>query len=142
MLTRIDLREQDPSARELVEALPRARLDVAAAMAAVVPVIEDVRVRGAAAVRDASERFDGVRPEHLRVPATAIEAALTDLDPAVREGLDLCIAHNRAGHAAQLPAEAVTEVVPGGRIVQRWIPVRRVGLYVPGGWRSTRARWS
>ena len=133
MLTRIDLREQDPSARELVEALPRARLDVAAAMAAVVPVIEDVRVRGAAAVRDASERFDGVRPEHLRVPATAIEAALTDLDPAVREGLDLCIAHNRAGHAAQLPAEAVTEVVPGGRIVQRWIPVRRVGLYVPGG---------
>ena len=133
MLTRIDLREQDPSARELVEALPRARLDVAAAMAAVVPVIEDVRVRGAAAVRDASERFDGVRPEHLRVPATAIEAALTDLDPAVREGLDLCIAHNRAGHAAQLPAETVTEVVPGGRIVQRWIPVRRVGLYVPGG---------
>ena len=133
MLTRIDLRDQDLSARELAEALPRARLDVATALAAVTPVIEDVRVRGAAAVRDAAERFDAVRPEHLRVPAAAIKAALADLDPAVREGLELCIAHNRAGHAAQLPAEAVTEVVPGGRITQRWIPVRRVGLYVPGG---------
>ena len=133
VLTRIDLRDQDLSARELAEALPRARLDVATALAAVTPVIEDVRVRGAAAVRDAAERFDAVRPEHLRVPAAAIKAALADLDPAVREGLELCIAHNRAGHAAQLPAEAVTEVVPGGRITQRWIPVRRVGLYVPGG---------
>ena len=133
MLTRIDLRDQDLSARELAEALPRARLDVATALDRVAPVIQDVRVRGAAAVRDASERFDAVRPEHLRVPAQALRAALAGLDPAVREGLELCIAHNRAGHAAQLPAETTTEVVPGGRITQRWIPVRRVGLYVPGG---------
>ena len=133
VLTRIDLRDQDLSARELAEALPRARLDVATALDRVAPVIQDVRVRGAAAVRDASERFDAVRPEHLRVPAQALRAALAGLDPAVREGLELCIAHNRAGHAAQLPAETTTEVVPGGRITQRWIPVRRVGLYVPGG---------
>ena len=133
VLTRIDLRDQDLSARELAEALPRARLDVATALDRVAPVIQDVRERGAAAVRDASERFDAVRPEHLRVPAQALRAALAGLDPAVREGLELCIAHNRAGHAAQLPAETTTEIVPGGRITQRWIPVRRVGLYVPGG---------
>ena len=133
VLTRIDLRDQDLSARDLAEALPRARLDVATALDRVAPVIQDVRERGAAAVRDASERFDAVRPEHLRVPAQALRAALAGLDPAVREGLELCIAHNRAGHAAQLPAETTTEIVPGGRITQRWIPVRRVGLYVPGG---------
>lgn len=133
MLTRIDLRDQDLSARELAETLPRARLDTAAALEAVIPTIEDVRVRGAAAVRDASERFDRVRPEHLRVPAEAIAAGLAGLDPAVREGLELSIAHNRAGHAAQMPTERVTEIVPGGRVIQRWIPVRRVGLYVPGG---------
>ena len=133
VLTRIDLRDQDLSARELAEALPRARLDVATALDRVAPVIQDVRERGAAAVRDASERFDAVRPEHLRVPAQALRAALAGLDPTVREGLELCIAHNRAGHAAQLPAETTTEIVPGGRITQRWIPVRRVGLYVPGG---------
>ena len=133
MLTRIDLRDTDPDARDLAAILPRADLDVAAALEAVAPLIEDVRARGAAALRDAAERFDHVRPEHLRVPASAIERALADLDPAVREGLELSIAHNRAGHAAQLPVERLTEVVPGGRVVQRWIPVRRVGLYAPGG---------
>ena len=133
MLTRIDLRDTDPDARDLAAILPRADLDVAAALEAVAPLIEDVRTRGAAALRDAAERFDHVRPEHLRVPASAIERALAQLDPAAREGLELSIAHNRAGHAAQLPVERVTEVVPGGRVVQRWIPVRRVGLYAPGG---------
>ena len=51
----------------------------------------------------------------------------------MREALELSIAHNRVGHAAQVPAERTTEVVPGGRVTQRWIPVERVGLYVPGG---------
>ena len=133
MLTRTDLRSTRLSARQLAQALPRAALDVTAAQAAVAPLIEDVRRRGAAALRDAAERFDGVRPVHLRVPAAAITQALDDLDPAVREALELSIAHNRAGHAAQVPAERSTEVVPGGTITQRWIPVERVGLYVPGG---------
>ena len=119
VLTRIDLRDQDLSARELAEALPRARLDVATALDRVAPVIQDVRERGAAAVCDASERFDAVRPEHLRVPAQALRAVLAGLDPAVREGLELCIAHNRAGHAAQLPAENTHAIVPGGRITAR-----------------------
>ena len=133
MLSRIDLRSSRLGPRELAQALPRAALDVSAAQAAVAPLIEDVRSRGAAALRDAAERFDGVRPVHLRVPAQAIAQALSDLDPAVREGLELSIAHNRAGHAAQVPTERTTEVVPGGAITQRWIPVKRVGLYVPGG---------
>ena len=133
MLTRIDLRDTDLTARDLAAALPRATLDVATALDAVAPVIADVRNRGAAALRDASERFDAVRPEHLRVPAEAMAAALEDLDPAVRQALELSIAHNRAGHTAQLPSEVDTEIVPGGHVTQRWIPVRRVGLYVPGG---------
>ncbi|MDO4243912.1 MAG: histidinol dehydrogenase [Actinomyces sp.] len=133
MLTRIDLRDTDLTSHELAEELPRAPLDVAAALDQVVPLIDDVRRRGAAALREASERFDGVRPEHLRVPEEAIADALTGLDPAVREGLELSIAHNRVGHTAQLPTEVDTEIVPGGHILQRWVPVRRVGLYVPGG---------
>ena len=133
MLNRIDLRESDLNARELAEALPRATLDVAAALDAVAPTIADVRERGAAALREAAERFDHVRPEHLRVPRETLTRALEGLDPAVREALELSIAHNRAGHAAQLPRETVTEIVPGGTVTQRWIPVRRVGLYVPGG---------
>ena len=133
MLTRTDLRSSRLGPRELAQALPRAALDVTTAQAAVAPLIEDVRSRGAAALRDAAERFDGVRPVHLRVPAQAIDQALGDLDPAVREALEMSIAHNRAGHAAQVPTERATQIVPGGTVAQRWVPVRRVGLYVPGG---------
>lgn len=133
MLNRIDLRDRHLTARDLAVALPRATLDVAGALDAVTPTIDDVRRRGAAALRDAAERFDGVRPQHLRVPTEAMTRALSELDPAVRDALNLSIAHNRAGHKAQCPRSARTEIVPGGTITQRWIPVRRVGLYVPGG---------
>ena len=68
ILTSVDLRSRTLTAAELTAALPRAELDVEAAVDAVRPVVEDVRERGAAAVLDASERFDGVRPQHLRVP--------------------------------------------------------------------------
>ena len=133
MLRRTDLRRSDLSARQLAAVLPRAEVDVASALQAVAPVLADVRRRGAAALRDAAERFDGVRPEHLRVPASALARALEDLDPAVRQALELSVSHNRAGHAAQLPTGRSTQVVPGGVVTQRWVPVRRVGLYVPGG---------
>ncbi|TRW44880.1 histidinol dehydrogenase [Georgenia yuyongxinii] len=133
MLQRLDLRGQTLSAAELSSVLPRAALDVEAAMAQIRPVIDDVRARGAAALRDLGERFDGVRPEHLRVPVDVIADSLGQLEPAVREALEISIAHNRAGHTAQLPRETSTEIIGGGVVRQRWVPVRRVGLYVPGG---------
>lgn len=133
MLTRIDLRDTDLTPHQLAQRLPRAALDVTAALATVEPIISDVRARGAAALRDAAERFDGVRPERLRVPREAIERAVGGLDPSVRGALELSIAHNRAGHAVQMPEERTTRITDGGIVTQRWIPVRRVGLYVPGG---------
>ena len=133
MIRRIDLRAQILSPRELSERLPRAALDVEAATAAVAPIVDDVRERGGAALRDLAERFDGVRPERLRVPASALEEAAGSLDSELREAFELSIAHNRAGHRAQMPAGQETRIVPGGVVRQRWIPVRRVGLYVPGG---------
>ncbi len=132
-MTRTDLRGRRPSARELAAALPRPELDVAHAAVQVAPIVADVRERGAAALRDLAERFDGVRPEHLRVPAAAIQAALTNLDPAVRAALEESIRRARTVHAAQRPADFTVEIEPGAQVRQRWIPVRRVGLYVPGG---------
>ncbi|MCF2706289.1 histidinol dehydrogenase [Arcanobacterium haemolyticum] len=129
MLERIDLR----GSRSLEGRLPRASLDVEKALALVEPIIADVRERGAVALRDLAERFDGVRPEHLRVPAVELKKAADALAPELREALEISISHNRAGHTAQLPEERVTEIMPGGIVRQRWIPVRRVGLYVPGG---------
>lgn len=133
MISRIDLRGRTLSRRELLEALPRPELDVESAAAAVEPILADVRARGAVALRELAERFDGVRPEHLRVPAEAIAAAVDVLDPQVRAALDETIRRVRTVHAAQRPADHTVQVAPGAQVRQRWIPVRRVGLYVPGG---------
>jgi histidinol dehydrogenase len=130
MLQRIDLRTGLGTLRDV---LPRAVVDIGAASASVGPLIDDVRRRGAEAVLDASERFDGLRPASLRVPAEVIAAAMDALEPAVRAALTESIARARAGHTAQLPTESVTQIAPGGTVTQRWVPVRRVGLYVPGG---------
>ena len=132
-MRRIDLRGTTPSAQDLRRALPRAAVDITAATEVVRPIIERVRTEGAPALHDLAERFDHVRPPALRVPAEAIGRALDGLDPEVRRALELSIAHNREGHLQQVPAPATVEVVPGGTVSQRWVPVRRVGLYVPGG---------
>lgn len=133
MLRRIDLTAIKVSASELAGLMPRATVDIEAALEAVRPLIAAVRQHGAAAILDQSERFDGVRPAHIRVPEAELVRALEELDPAVRHGLELSIENARLGHTAQLPEERRTEIIPGGYVEQRWIPVRRVGLYVPGG---------
>ncbi|KSW16594.1 histidinol dehydrogenase [Cellulomonas sp. B6] len=133
MISRIDLRGRTLSRRELLDELPRAELDVEHAAAAVAPILEQVRAHGAAALRDLSERFDGVRPVHVRVPADVVAAAVDALDPQVRAALEETIVRVRRVHAAQRPADFTVEVAPGAQVRQRWLPVRRVGLYVPGG---------
>ena len=133
MISRIDLRGRTLTSRQLAEALPRPDLDVAGAAEQVASLLEDVRARGAAALRDLGERFDGVRPVHLRVPAAALDAALAALDPAVRAALEESIRRVRTVHSAQRPTDLSIELAPGATVRQRWLPVRRVGLYVPGG---------
>ncbi|MBI9115448.1 histidinol dehydrogenase [Sanguibacter suaedae] len=133
MINRLDLRGRSLSARELVDALPRAQLRVEDAAERVAPIIEAVRHRGADELRDLAERFDGVRPVHLRVPAEAFEDALRGLAPDVRAAIEESIARVRKVHAAQLPQPFTVDLAPGAQVRQRWVPVARVGLYVPGG---------
>jgi histidinol dehydrogenase len=131
VIRRIDLRGRRDA--DLARELPRAELDVAAAVEQVRPVVEAVRDRGAEAVREATERFDGVRLTDLRVPADALATALAELDPEVRAALEEAVRRNRAVSSAQLRVDEVVEVVDGATVRERWVPVGRVGLYVPGG---------
>ncbi|WP_141577010.1 histidinol dehydrogenase [Actinomadura sp. WMMA1423] len=131
MISRIDLRGSLPG--DLRSVLPRADFDVEAALDKVRPICEDVRHRGSAAVRELTSRFDGVELERVRVPVEAVHRALAGLDPAVRDALEESIRRARAVHRAQRRADVTTQVVPGGTVTERWIPVGRVGLYVPGG---------
>ena len=101
LLRTIDLRGARRSASELLSALPRPELDVEAAGAVVAPIIADVAERGLEAVLEATERIDGVRPEHVRVPRAALEQALAQLDPRIRSALETAIERVRAVDAAQ-----------------------------------------
>jgi histidinol dehydrogenase len=133
VIRRLDLRGRALAARDLRGIVPRAELDVEHAVEAVRPICDDVRERGAAAVLDLTERFDGVRPEGVRVPADVLARALDTLDPQVRAALEEAIRRTRLVHRDQRRADTVTQVVPGGTVTERWVPVGRVGLYVPGG---------
>ncbi|MDO5502785.1 MAG: histidinol dehydrogenase, partial [Actinomycetia bacterium] len=133
MMSVLDLRGRSLTLRDLRSALPRAEFDVEAALHQVRPICDDVRDRGAEALYAAAERFDGVRPDALRVPADVITQALDRLDPGVRAALEESIRRARIVHADQRRTDTTTEVSPGGRVTERWVPVDRVGLYVPGG---------
>ena len=133
MMTRTDLRGTRPSLRELRDVLPRAEVDIDAALEAVRPICADVQRRGEVALRELSERFDRVIPEHVRVPAERLQAALATLPADLRAALEEAIRRARLVHADQRRVDTTTTVAPGGTVTERWVPVERVGLYVPGG---------
>ena len=133
VIPRIDLRGRRLTLRELRAALPRAGFDVEAAVETVRPIVAAVREQGASALYDAAERFDGIRPPRLRVPAEVIAVAVENLDPAVRAALQESIRRARLVHADQRRTDTPTAVTEGGTVTERWVPVDRVGLYVPGG---------
>ncbi|GAA0490294.1 histidinol dehydrogenase [Streptomyces sp. NPDC046215] len=131
MISRIDLRGAASGVdRDL---LPRAELDVEAALEKVRPICEDVHHRGTAALIDYAERFDGVTIDRVRVAPEEITGALERLDPAVRAALEESIRRARLVHREQRRTDKTVKVVPGGTVTERWVPVERVGLYVPGG---------
>lgn len=133
MLRTIDLRGRRPSASELLEIVPRATAARADARAVAARLVADVAERGEAALREQAERFDGVRDHAIRVPASHIDQALAALDPAVRRALEQAVRRVAAASEVQVPAPSSTLLGSGARVDQRWLPVRRAGVYVPGG---------
>lgn len=131
-MRRIDLRGADQGV-DYRAVVPRADFDVEAAVPAVHAICEDVRTRGLDAIRELSERFDGVRVDDIRVAPEALSAALEQLDPDIRAALEESISRLRATCTAELEHDAVTDLGPGARVTHRKVPVGRVGLYVPGG---------
>ena len=133
MMNTIDLRGVQPTRAAFERLVPRPVVDVQVAMEVAGELIHDVRARGAAALAEQAERFDGGAPASIRVPASDIAAAVEALSPQVREALEEAIVRVREATAAQVPPAAETRIGPGATIVQRWQPVERAGLYVPGG---------
>lgn len=133
MIQTIDLRGSRPSDAQLRALAHRADIDVSAAIPVASDLVRAVRDRGVAALGEQADRFDGGRPESVRIDPSAITSAVAQLPREVRAALDEVIARERRASEAQVPASAVTTLADGARITQRWQPVDRVGLYIPGG---------
>jgi histidinol dehydrogenase len=106
---------------------------VSVAVEQIRPVVDGVHQHGFSAIREATQRFDGVTLSRLRVPVAAIAAAGEQLEPDIRAALLEVISRARKVHRDQRRADITTQVVDGGTVTERFVPVRRVGLYVPGG---------
>ncbi len=133
VLARIDLRGAELTAARLRAALPRGGADVESVLPRVRPIVQAVAERGAEAALEFGASFDGVRPAAVRVPESALQAALDGLDADVRNALQVMIERTRAVHADQRRTDVTTVLGPGATVTERWVPVERVGLYVPGG---------
>jgi histidinol dehydrogenase len=133
MMQTLDLRNLKPTRAELARLAPRAVVDVSTASAAAAELIAYVRERGVEALLDQAEKFDGVRPDQIRVHAGEIGDAVKRLDPDVRAALEEAIERVTTATQAQVPEPTVTRIAPGAEIIQRWQPITRVGFYVPGG---------
>ena len=133
MIRTLDLRGQALSKAGYQRAIPRAKLDITTAMRTIEPILERVKNGDESDLLNLAQEFDGVRPASIRVSQSDLDLALTNLDPTVRAALELSISRIRKVHEDQRRTDKSTKVVDGGVVTERWIPVDRVGLYVPGG---------
>ncbi len=108
-------------------------MDIETALKDIAPILSKVKGGSEADLLDLCEKFDGARPETIRVAKSEITAALAALDPKIRSALEEAIRRVKKAHTDQIRTEIFTSVVDGGEITHKQIPVDRVGLYVPGG---------
>ena len=129
MIRTLDLRGRTLTKAEINREIPRARLDVETAMAVIAPILERVKNGSEETLRELAQEFDGVKPTQIRVSQTALDQALAELDPAIRTALELSISRIRKVHEDQVRSVKTVQVVDGGTVTEKWIPVDRVGLF-------------
>ncbi|CAB4330866.1 MAG: histidinol dehydrogenase [Actinobacteria bacterium] len=133
MIRTVDLRGKSLDKAGYQGLLPRATLDVAKAMIAIEPIMKRVREGSESDLIALAQEFDGVTPKAIRVPQSELDKSLAELDPEIRRALEISAERIRKVHSNQVRSGHSTTVVDGGIVTEKWIPVDRVGLYVPGG---------
>ena len=105
----------------------------ARALAAATDIIEQVRARGDEALRDLTEKFDGVRPTTFRVPQETIDAAVDAVDPDTLAALKHAARQIRDFHERQVQQSWIYARADGAVVGAKVTPLDSVGIYVPGG---------
>ncbi len=96
-------------------------------------IIRLVSDGGDDALFELTEELDGVRLEQLTVSEAEIDKAFLSITPDLASALHTAAEHITAFHSKQLPASSEVVTAPGVTCRCEWRPIRRVGLYVPGG---------
>jgi histidinol dehydrogenase len=117
----------------LAELIPRAKLDIDAALVVAQRVIESVKTEGVSFIRQLSRELDGFDPNPLRVSSDELAKALFALDPDLRGAIETAIDRNRRVSEAAMPKNFGVALAEGANVSQRYVPMDSVGLYVPGG---------
>ncbi len=133
MIRTLDLRGLRPTRAQFLGLIPRTEVDVDTALDVASEIISAVRTTGSLALREQALRLDKVSEYEIRVPLSHIDEAVAALSPELRSSLETAIARVSVGSLAQVPQAVSSDIAPGAVITQRWQPVERVGLYVPGG---------
>lgn len=133
MMLTLDLRGALPDTRSLMSILPRPKTDVRKVLESVQAHVDAVAERGVEALREQAQQFDRVTGHGIKITLEERNAALKATSPEVVAALRESIRRVRQGSQAQMPHATVEQIADGGTIQQRFVPVTRVGLYVPGG---------
>ena len=133
MMRLVDLRGQRLSKSGYTNLIPRAALDVAEAMKLIEPILLRVKNGNESDLIALAKEFDGIAPQSIKVSKAELTKALNELDPAIRKALEVSAERIKKVHNDQKRNQVVTRVVDGGTVKEKWVPVDRVGLYVPGG---------
>jgi histidinol dehydrogenase len=133
MIRTVDLRGKALSKAGYVSQLPRASFNIDQALELIQPILQRVKNGTELDLIELAQEFDDIRPTAIRVPKADLDSALQKLDPKVRAALELSIGRIKKVHNDQVRSEKTTTLVEGATVTEEWIPVDRVGLYVPGG---------
>ena len=133
MIRTVDLRGKALPKSGYISQMPRASFNIDQALELIHPILQRVKNGTELDLLELAQEFDGIRPTAIRVPQSDLDSALQNLDPKVREALELSIARIKKVHNDQVRSEKTTTLVEGATVTEKWIPVDRVGLYVPGG---------
>ncbi|MBE2899420.1 histidinol dehydrogenase [Methanothermobacter thermautotrophicus] len=119
--------------RRISELVERARLDVDEVIGPVADIISMVREGGDGALRELTQKFDGVTVDNFRVSQEEIDEAHENLDQGVKEALMEAAMNIEEFHRMQMPSDWMSEVRPGVMAGQVVRPLESVGCYIPGG---------
>jgi histidinol dehydrogenase len=133
MIRTVDLRGKVLSKAGYSAQLPRANFNIDQALVLIKPILDRVKNGTEADLIALAQEFDGVKPAAIKVSQSDLDMALQNLDSEVRIALELSIVRIKKVHNDQIRSESTTTVVEGATVTEKWIPVDRVGLYVPGG---------